>query len=588
MSIMEVRRMESYSYSRPIGTPVVAIDVGTSRSAMSITKVGSESYLQELILPMNCLLDNYGQEKVDTIILLKPTKQWHDNNILTTINVKVIKNAVDVDVITFGNEAEKLFCSMTNEERNNHIFVKWFKMELYNAAVGEDPILDKYSDHPIKVTLSVAFTKVLEVFKDGALNQFNKCQSDNILPILWVVTVPAIWNESSINHMRQMAFDAGIISEINSENLILCLEPEGICFSAVNEETMTHLVGSMASNSLLDRNGIDSDTVMINETSKDMITNNVTKMLSILGNKFIVIDAGGGTVDMSAYEVMSVHPFKVKQLAIPTGGPYGSTQVDQQFMNMIYNIIGIEASHILLNKYRIIELEILKSWESIKIHSLPDSPINYINLGILQKEVLLPLNMDISHLIQTYSELQIDNNLKPISKGLTNIGLPPTLIQSFLQPSISSILNCLQSYRKNTRAKEASHLLLAGGYSSNYYLKESISNLANMNDSDTYSTSSVVYEGCPEMKSSFHDALFSIKMNNPIINSISDNNDNNDNMNILFVTNPNTAIVRGAAVYGTAHISMVTHRIARYTYGERMMSLYNQNEEEDRKRRYRY
>ena len=43
---MESKSVEEYSYQWPAGTPIAAIDMGTSRSAMSITYVGKEKHSQ--------------------------------------------------------------------------------------------------------------------------------------------------------------------------------------------------------------------------------------------------------------------------------------------------------------------------------------------------------------------------------------------------------------------------------------------------------------------------------------------------------------------------------------------------------------
>lgn len=45
--------------------------------------------------------------------------------------------------------------------------------------------------------------------------------------IRWVLTVPALWSEEHKQYMRKAAVAAGIIDNISSPNLLLCLEPEG-------------------------------------------------------------------------------------------------------------------------------------------------------------------------------------------------------------------------------------------------------------------------------------------------------------------------------------------------------------------------
>lgn len=45
--------------------------------------------------------------------------------------------------------------------------------------------------------------------------------------IRWVLTVPALWSEEHKHFMRKAALEGGIIEEVSSANLLLCLEPEG-------------------------------------------------------------------------------------------------------------------------------------------------------------------------------------------------------------------------------------------------------------------------------------------------------------------------------------------------------------------------
>ena len=45
--------------------------------------------------------------------------------------------------------------------------------------------------------------------------------------IRWVLTVPALWSEEHKQFMRKAAVEAGIIEDLQSPSLLLCLEPEG-------------------------------------------------------------------------------------------------------------------------------------------------------------------------------------------------------------------------------------------------------------------------------------------------------------------------------------------------------------------------
>jgi len=39
--------------------------------------------------------------------------------------------------------------------------------------------------------------------------------------------VPALWSEEHKHFMRRAAVEANIIEDLNSNNILLCLEPEG-------------------------------------------------------------------------------------------------------------------------------------------------------------------------------------------------------------------------------------------------------------------------------------------------------------------------------------------------------------------------
>jgi hypothetical protein len=240
-------------------------------------------------------------------------------------------------------------------------------------------------------------------------------------------------------------------------------------------------------------------------------------VLSRRGNKFVVLDAGGGTVDIAAYEVVSERPFRVKQLAAPTGGPYGSTQVDDMFMNFIRDLIGPAAST-LLDSHQDLILDIRRAWEAVKIDAARDGKPSQINLSSLQMNVLLPLGLPLGDCVADYKAIR-PTCLAPEVRGETRLILPATLMSSFFDPSIQKIIFCLHGYRTSTRAGEASHLILAGGYSSSPYLWS-------------------------VLRTEFGASI-----------------------RILGVARPDTAVVRGAAIYGTAHKERVTHRISAFTYG---------------------
>ncbi|ETO24413.1 hypothetical protein RFI_12744, partial [Reticulomyxa filosa] len=52
----------------------------------------------------------------------------------------------------------------------------------------------------------------------------------------------------------------------------------------------------------------------------------------------MVIDMGGGTVDIACHEI--VDDYKVKELLAPSGGAWGSTYIDKNLVHFLYQIFG--------------------------------------------------------------------------------------------------------------------------------------------------------------------------------------------------------------------------------------------------------
>lgn len=77
---------------------------------------------------------------------------------------------------------------------------------------------------PLMRVISESLKYISEKALDKLQEQVGKIVKTKIR---WVLTVPALWSEEHKHFMRKAAQQAGIIDESNSNNLLLCLEPEG-------------------------------------------------------------------------------------------------------------------------------------------------------------------------------------------------------------------------------------------------------------------------------------------------------------------------------------------------------------------------
>lgn len=196
----------------------------------------------------------------------------------------VIDDPKKVDVQSFGDQAEIEYVHMDDIERDSFVLCKWYKMELFNST-APDPILLQDASGP-KVHLSVAITKTLEVFAETAVQHLRRTVQATLQhsDIVWVLTVPAIWSDRSKYMMRNCAFKAGLTRTIDDERLILCLEPEGVCFAALQQSSE---VGGSA---VVEDDFLDVSEELSREEKGSGA--DFSRMLSRRGNKFIILDAG--------------------------------------------------------------------------------------------------------------------------------------------------------------------------------------------------------------------------------------------------------------------------------------------------------
>ncbi|GFV21952.1 heat shock 70 kDa protein 12A [Trichonephila clavipes] len=78
------------------------------------------------------------------------------------------------------------------------------------------------------VSALTVFAHALRYFRKHALQELSDQSATCILndDVRWVVTVPAIWRQPAKQFMRNAAYEAGIASKENPEQLLIALEPE--------------------------------------------------------------------------------------------------------------------------------------------------------------------------------------------------------------------------------------------------------------------------------------------------------------------------------------------------------------------------
>merc|ERR1719461_972141 len=142
---------------------------------------------------------------------------------LKTLTNVLLKNTETYEC-SFGFDARDEYMQMDEEQQSEALFFEKFKMCLFEPGATE-PLAKAANGKTIPAL--VVFTAALKYMMEHALAKINGEQGAVWQPsdILWILTVPAIWDNKAKQVMRKAAERAGMCRK--SKQLRLALEPEG-------------------------------------------------------------------------------------------------------------------------------------------------------------------------------------------------------------------------------------------------------------------------------------------------------------------------------------------------------------------------
>ena len=193
----------------------------------------------------------------------------------------------------FGKEAENF---MKEQRTDEYIYFDRIKTKLdpkFKNDVQSKIYIDSKFPSNYKINLRLIIKEYLRLFSDNALKYYNnKGDTDySKKDIKWIVTVPAIWNEYGKQFMRQCAKKAGM------NKVIIALEPEAASLTMFKDD-------------------------------------NVDQKFKEQGKVFMLIDAGGYTLDITINEIADFNG-NLKQLSPPSGGAYGSMKINDYIIELV-------------------------------------------------------------------------------------------------------------------------------------------------------------------------------------------------------------------------------------------------------------
>lgn len=327
-----------YPQMPPLKT-TVAIDFGTTRSAWAYTVE--------------------GQADDDIMVRIPDAAGDSGSSEYKTPTAVLIGDGGKGDLIAYGRAAqERLVEEEESGNEHNAALFRWFKLGLcqransssvHNRIKGTGPAdvaqpfrlpstgctnvdgLTTKSTKGTKAPLLGVMAAALRYFKDDVLKFLTGRAGYEVeaKDINWVLTVPAIYDDFAKCFMRHAAREAGIIDKVNSNKLKLCLEPEAACLA-------------VACNRI--------DHQLVSEEAK--------------GRQIMILDCGGGTVDITMHTINSVNPLKLTEAKAPTGGTWGATYVDKAFQDWLKLFLGKEIFTAITTSGRL--MSIMTVWDNRK------------------------------------------------------------------------------------------------------------------------------------------------------------------------------------------------------------------------------
>ena len=147
----------------------------------------------------------------------------------------------------------------------------------------------------VKVNLENIIKGYLVLLKEEILMN-NRIRNTNINDIKWILTVPPLWDDKGKKFMKEVAKKAGMI------NVEIALEPEAASLAIFHDKS-------------------------------------IKKKFLETGKSFLLVDAGGYTVDISANKIMDKH-HNLEQLIKPTSYTFGSNLINEKIIEIIEKVYG--------------------------------------------------------------------------------------------------------------------------------------------------------------------------------------------------------------------------------------------------------
>ncbi|CBJ30720.1 Heat shock protein 70-putative [Ectocarpus siliculosus] len=252
--------------------------------------------------------------------------------------------------------------------------------------------------------------------------------------VSWVLTVPACCTAPATKFMSDAAIRAGLINgEDDAEHLTICKEPVAACLAL--EDRLDWSVNDM----------------------------------------YLVVDCGGGTVDICAFKLAQLGPPILDQVGDNISESWGSTYVDEQFRVFLMTFadsVAPRAGHFQLESFeRDGMYKVLQNWEEAKVGLSVDKPECRIDMS----EMVEALGVSQPAMAMDTARKKTNNGGQDLVGGSgTELVLKPALLTRFFRTQCDRIAGAVSEKLKTEELRGLKSVVMVGGFAGSMHVQAAV------------------------------------------------------------------------------------------------------------------
>ncbi|PSN32258.1 Heat shock 70 kDa protein 12A [Blattella germanica] len=185
--------------------------------------------------------------------------------------------------------------------------------------------------------------------------------------------------------------------------------------------------------------------------------------------RYMVVDCGGGTVDITVHELSECHG-TLRELHKATGGPWGSMGVDCEFERLLEDIFEAEFMSQFKLKRPAAYIELLLSFEARKRSASThrDSSFNIFPPFAFIDYFRKLKGKEVEQAVKKYGRKDITWS----TQGM--LRLQPNVMMQLFRPMLDKIIQHIRDVLESSRVKGIKFLFLVGGFAESQILQHEV------------------------------------------------------------------------------------------------------------------